>query len=96
MRACAAVPHRRRFRSFPQQPAPRGPPMEGRSLRHLGRTERPVLLISGVDPSGWFDLGGRIASPEMFPRREVLPHLICCRPGLAGGVGDEAAEHGDA
>jgi hypothetical protein len=40
--------------------------------------------------------GRRIASPEMFPGREVLPHLICCRPGLAGGVGDEAAEHGDA
>ena len=32
----------------------------------------------------------RIASPEMFPEAEMLPHLICSRPILIGGANDEA------
>src|SRR3984893_14477878 len=32
----------------------------------------------------------RIASPEMFPEAEMLPHLICSRPMFIGGAKDEA------
>ena len=38
----------------------------------------------------------RIASPEMFPEAEMLPHLICSRPILIGGANDEADQHGGA
>jgi hypothetical protein len=36
----------------------------------------------------------RIASPEMFPEAEILPHLICSRPMFMGGAKDEADQHG--
>jgi hypothetical protein len=36
----------------------------------------------------------RIASPEMFPKAEMLPHLICSRPIFIGGANDEADQHG--
>jgi len=39
---------------------------------------------------------GRIASPEMFPSIELLPHLKCSRPGWDRRGSDEAGEHGDA
>jgi len=38
----------------------------------------------------------RIASPEMFPEAEMLPHLICSRPILIGGASDEADQYGGA
>ena len=38
----------------------------------------------------------RIASPEMFPEADVLPHLICSRPIFIGGAKDEADQHGGA
>jgi hypothetical protein len=38
----------------------------------------------------------RIASPEMFPEAEMLPHLICSRPIFIGGAKDEADQHGGA
>ena len=38
----------------------------------------------------------RIASPEMFPSIELLPHLKCSRPGWDRRGSDEAGEHGDA
>jgi len=38
----------------------------------------------------------RIASPEMFPEAEMLPHLICSRPMFIGGAKDEADQHGGA
>jgi hypothetical protein len=38
----------------------------------------------------------RIASPEMFPEAEMLPHLICSRPILIDGANDEADQHGGA
>jgi len=38
----------------------------------------------------------RIASPEMLPSAELLPHLICSLPVIAGGGNDEAGQHGDA
>jgi hypothetical protein len=37
-----------------------------------------------------------IATPEMFPEAEMLPHLICSRPILIGGANDEADQHGGA
>ena len=41
-------------------------------------------------------LGPRIASRELLPDAELLPHLICSRPMIGGRVDDEAGEHGDA
>jgi hypothetical protein len=41
-------------------------------------------------------MGRRIASPEMFPEAEMLPHLICSRPMFIGGAKDEADQHGGA
>jgi len=41
-------------------------------------------------------IGSRIASPEMFPEAEMLPHLICSRPIFIGGANDEADQHGGA
>jgi hypothetical protein len=38
----------------------------------------------------------RIASPEMFPEAEMLPHLICSRPMFIGGANDEAHQYGGA
>ncbi len=38
----------------------------------------------------------RIASPEMIPEAEMLPHLICSRPMFIGGANDEADQHGGA
>ena len=38
----------------------------------------------------------RIASPEMFPEAEMLPHLICSRPMFTGGAKDEANQHSGA
>jgi hypothetical protein len=38
----------------------------------------------------------RIASPELFPEPEMLPHLICSRPMFIGGANDEADKHGGA
>jgi hypothetical protein len=38
----------------------------------------------------------RIASREMFPEAEMLPHLICSRPMFIGGANDEADQHGGA
>ena len=43
-----------------------------------------------------FDNYLRIASPEMFPEAEMLPHLICSRPIFIGGANDEADQHGGA
>jgi hypothetical protein len=42
------------------------------------------------------DAKSRIASPEMFPEAEMLPHLICSRPMFIGGAKDEADQHGGA
>ena len=36
---------------------------------------------------------GRIASPEMFPEGERLPHLICSPLVGGGGDIDEAGQH---
>src|SRR5277367_6749124 len=38
----------------------------------------------------------RIASPEMLPEADPLPHLICSRPMFIGEVKDEADQYGSA
>jgi hypothetical protein len=40
--------------------------------------------------------GRRIASPELLPGTDPLPHLICSPPAFDGGGVDEADQHGDA
>ena len=50
----------------------------------------------GISCSAAIWVRSRIASPEMFPEAEVLPHLICSRPMFIGGANDEADQHGDA
>jgi hypothetical protein len=47
-------------------------------------------------PTTHATISGRIASPEMFPEAEMLPHLICSRPMFIGGAKDEADQHGGA
>src|ERR1700739_4884127 len=37
----------------------------------------------------------RIASPEMLPGCNLLPHLTCSPPACIGGGGDGADQHGD-
>ena len=41
-------------------------------------------------------LSGRIASPEMLPSDDLLPHVICSSPVFAGGGEHEADQHDDA
>lgn len=38
----------------------------------------------------------RIASPEMLPGSDPLPHLICSPPMFSGGGRNEADQHGNA
>jgi hypothetical protein len=40
-------------------------------------------------------IAARIASPELFPDAEALPHLICSLPDRGGGGRDEPGKHGD-
>jgi len=55
----------------------------------IGRLKRKLLYENTVTER-------RIASPEMFPEAEMLPHLICSRPMFIGGAKDEADQHGGA
>jgi hypothetical protein len=41
-------------------------------------------------------VSGRIASPEMLPSADLLPHLKCSPPGFTGGGRHEADQHGNA
>lgn len=38
----------------------------------------------------------RIASPEMLPSADLLPHVICSPPVFAGGGEHGADQHDDA
>ena len=58
-----------------------------------GPERTSFLLPRSASPLVYHD---RIASPEMFPEAEMLPHLICSRPMFIGGAGDEADQHGGA
>jgi hypothetical protein len=59
--------------------------------------ERAVRRHGGEDAWGAANkVRNRIASPEMFPEAEALPHLICSRPIFIGGANDEADQHGGA
>ena len=56
----------------------------------VGALDRPVFVGDArIVP-------GRIASLEMLPDTEPLPHLICSRLIFGSGGGDEAGHHGDA
>src|SRR5947209_12731577 len=77
-------------------------------LRSADRSQTAAPLPVGSDPrsvrrteplhkcSAAIWIGSRIASPEMFPEAEMLPHLICSRPIFIGGANDEADQHGGA
>ena len=39
--------------------------------------------------------GCRIASPELLPSADLLPHVTCSPPMFAGGGGHEADQHDD-
>jgi DNA replication protein DnaC len=56
--------------------------------RKRGRGRPPIHATISANP--------RIASPEMLPEAEMLPHLICSRPIFIGGANDEADQHGGA
>jgi hypothetical protein len=53
-----------------------------------------IAMADACSAAIW--IGTRIASPEMFPEAEMLPHLICSRPMFIGGATDEADQHGGA
>jgi putative peptidoglycan binding protein len=64
-----------------------------------GGADRPTGLMTNPHPEllgGSRPGGPRIASPEMFPEAEMVPHLICSRPMFIGGANDEADQHGGA
>ena len=58
----------------------------------------PFRPQSGSGGSGLYRAtartAGRIASPEILPSVDPLPHLKCSRPGF-GGVRHEADQHGN-
>jgi hypothetical protein len=56
------------------------------TMMPVPRRQIPILIVARF----------RIASPEMFPEAEMLPHLICSRPMFIGGAKDEADQHGGA
>ena len=53
-----------------------------------------VGVVGRMSAAIWIE--SRIASPEVFPEAELLPHLICSRPMFIGGANDEADQHGSA
>src|SRR4051794_41894295 len=71
-------------------PRPSKPPKNVCYWRSRTWAARPARLGAS------FSTISRIASPEMFPEAEMLPHLICSRPILIGGANDEADQHGGA
>jgi hypothetical protein len=65
-------------------------------LLHAGVVPYEPQARTGVPCCATNGMRKRIASPEMLPDAEMLPHLICSRPILIGGANDEADQHGDA
>ena len=60
-----------------------------------------ATLLAGDEDPAWVRrivaAVSRIASSEMLPAVDLLPHLICSPTGFSPrGAGDEAGEHGDA
>ena len=60
------------------------------------RARKAVIIGTGGSTGNVNFRRMRIASPEMFPEAETLPHLICSRPMFIGGANDEADQHGGA
>jgi hypothetical protein len=56
------------------------------TIMPVPRHQIPTLIVARF----------RIASPDMFPEAEMLPHLICSRSIFIGGANDEADQHGGA
>src|SRR6266480_4396942 len=79
---------------LPIRPAPTARqhgPLRGRAVRQIRDVSRATPSFRHASRATV-----RIASPEMFPEAEMLPHLICSRPILIGGANDEADQHGGA
>jgi type I restriction enzyme R subunit len=73
-----------------------------RSVGSVAGAQAQVIDFERPEHNDWLAVNqftvveGRIASPELFPEAEMLPHLICSRPMLIGGGKDEADQHGGA
>jgi len=68
-----------------------------------GESPDPVLddtwsssLCALISSEGQGAVFGHIASLEMLPDADALPHLICFRPISGSGGGHEARHYGDA
>ena len=69
------------------------------TLDRYGRIDALINVAGAVlqtDLFAMIDAEWRIASLEMLPDTEPLPHLICSRLIFGSGGGDEAGHHGDA
>jgi transposase len=69
---------------------------------HRRETDQPSLLHDNIRGPGYYHLlhdnldERRIASPEMFPGSDRLPHLKCSPAVVTVGSRNEADRHGDA
>jgi transposase len=69
---------------------------------HRRETDQPSLLHGNIRGPGYYHLlrdnldERRIASPEMFPGSDLLPHLKCSPAVVTVGSRNEADRHGDA
>jgi hypothetical protein len=73
--------------------------LRGRAVRRIRKRQSGYALLPSRIRRHFLtliDARFRIASPEMFPEAEMLPHLICSRPMFIGGAKDEADQHGGA
>jgi hypothetical protein len=73
-------------------------PKPGRVLLYAAEDALHIVRrrLDGICCCAANRMRNRIASPEMFPEAEMLPHLICSRPMFIGGANDEADQHGGA
>ena len=60
----------------------------------LTRTYQAVRVFGRLSVADNLDTA-RIASPELLPQVDPLPHVICSPPVLAGGGEHEADQHDD-
>ena len=79
----------------PEQPATPGE-VDGVRAAAGGAGGRPGGCFLGSCGAAGHPAGPRIASPEMLPGVDPLPHLICSPPVFTGGGRHEADQHDDA
>src|SRR4051794_40004379 len=72
------------------------PTAQPKPKQKRGRRRPDPLVAVTAQLRAWFDADPRVASPEMVPNVDPLPHLKCSRPGWGRGDSDAAGEHGDA